>query len=102
MLSLFFSLVIAQVCLADLYQYTDNEGVVHFTDDPRKVPAKFRKNERADPDASLSPKESNMREVDNQKTIETLERKQAEMPPGQVLTEQDVRALLEARKRVGR
>ncbi len=43
-----------------------------------------------------------MREVDNQKTIETLERKQAEMPPGQVLTEQDVRALLEARKRVGR
>jgi hypothetical protein len=58
--SIFFSLLFAQVCLADLYQYTDNEGVVHFTDDPRKVPAKFRKNERAEPDASLSPKESNM------------------------------------------
>jgi len=57
---LFFTVFFAQVCLADLYQYTDNEGVVHFTDDPGKLPAKFRKSKRAEPNASLSSKESNM------------------------------------------
>lgn len=33
----------ASVSYAEIYEYTDRDGVVHFTDDPSKVPASKRK-----------------------------------------------------------
>lgn len=85
---------------AEIYKWTDASGNLHFTDDPATIPKKYRKSVIVDTDSGGN--SAVMQEVDNQKTIEALERKQAEMPPGKVLSEQDVRALLEARKRVGR
>jgi hypothetical protein len=85
---------------AEIYKWTDASGDLHFTDDPASIPKKYRNSVIVDSDSGEN--SAVMQEVDNQKTIETLERKQAELPPGQVLPEQDVRALLEARKRVGR
>ncbi|WP_136524548.1 DUF4124 domain-containing protein [Geomonas ferrireducens] len=45
-----------QMCFAELYQYTDNNGVIHFTDDPAKVPARHRDVKQNEPSLSLSDK----------------------------------------------
>jgi Domain of unknown function (DUF4124) len=62
LLAIFFSLILAQVCLADIYQYTDNEGVVHFTDDPQNIPAKLRGKTKKETEAPLTTKDTNMLE----------------------------------------
>ncbi|MEW6326783.1 MAG: DUF4124 domain-containing protein [Thermodesulfobacteriota bacterium] len=49
-ISLWFKLVIATVCISasvsfaqgTIYKWTDQEGIVHYTDNPENVPAKFR------------------------------------------------------------
>ena len=60
LLAIFFSLFLAQLCLAEMYQYTNNEGVVCFTDNPQKVPAKFIGKSKNETPSSLSTNESNM------------------------------------------
>lgn len=60
--AVFFTFILAQVCLADMYQYVDKQGVVHFTDDPQKIPARLRGQSRKNAESSLSTKESNMAE----------------------------------------
>ena len=62
LLAIFFLLILAQECLADIYQYTDNEGVVHFTDDPQNIPAKFRGKTKKETETPLTTKETNMLE----------------------------------------
>ncbi len=61
-LAIFFSLILAQGCLADIYQYTDNEGVIHFTDDPQNIPAKLRGKTKKETEAPLTTRETNMLE----------------------------------------
>jgi chromosome segregation ATPase len=36
------ALLCATLALADVYEWTDERGVVHFTDNPERVPAKYR------------------------------------------------------------
>jgi hypothetical protein len=45
-------------CFADLFEYTDNDGVVHFTDDPSKVPTAIRNSNKAKKTPSLTSEES--------------------------------------------
>jgi hypothetical protein len=54
-----FGLVIvtAPLCFADIYEYTDENGVVHFTDDPSKIPVKIRRKIKAK-ESSLTTEES--------------------------------------------
>jgi hypothetical protein len=37
------ALLICSGAWATVYQWTDSQGIVHMTDDPDKVPAKYRK-----------------------------------------------------------
>ena len=46
--SIFVLSMAAPVC-ADTYQWTDSKGVVHFTDNPDKVPRQYRKKVRKRP-----------------------------------------------------
>ena len=55
-----FLFVAIQDCFADLYEYTDADGVIHLTDDPSKVPEKIRGRSKSSSEPSLTPKESNM------------------------------------------
>lgn len=55
-----FQFIAAHVCFAELYEYTDADGVIHFTDDPSKVPTKMRERCKKPSEPSLTPKESNM------------------------------------------
>ena len=45
---------------AELYQYTDNQGIIHFTDDPQKVPKSIRKKSMREGAPSLSPQDKKM------------------------------------------
>jgi hypothetical protein len=58
-------------CFADLFEYTDNDGVVHFTDDPSKVPASIRNSNKAKKTPSLNSEESRtvdvMMKLDNKR-----------------------------------
>jgi|GEM_PF-7047679 len=48
LLAITITLILPLGCFADMYEYTDNEGVVHLTDDPGKVPAKLRNSSKKD------------------------------------------------------
>ena len=37
-----FSAILAPPASADIYRWEDESGVIHFTDDPSSIPAKFR------------------------------------------------------------
>lgn len=65
--AIFFSLFLAQLCLAEMYQYTDNEGVVHFTDNPQKVPVKLLEKSKKEIPSSLSTNKSYLTEHKPQK-----------------------------------
>jgi|GEM_PF-3965363 len=54
-----FLVVSSRNCIADLYEYTDASGVVHFTDDALKVPPKIRERSKRESESSLTPKELN-------------------------------------------
>lgn len=43
MLLLFMAICAGSIARAEVYEWTDGKGVVHFTDDPDKVPARSRK-----------------------------------------------------------
>jgi hypothetical protein len=34
----------SEICFGEMYKWTDENGVLHFTDDKGNIPAKFRKN----------------------------------------------------------
>lgn len=85
---------------AEIYKWTDSHGDLHFTDDRTSIPKEFRSSITVDTDVGGG--SSVKQDVDFQKILETLEKKQAEMPPGQVLSEQDTKALTEARRKLGR
>jgi len=52
-------------CSAEIYEYTDNNGTLHFTDDVTKVPKNFREKAKNASGSSLTTKESKMLEVLN-------------------------------------
>jgi hypothetical protein len=58
---LLFLVSAATICHAEVYEYTDKDGVVHFTDDLSRVPASKRKSRNT---PSLSSSEA--------KTVETI------------------------------
>lgn len=61
---IFFVLIVAvaaQVCFAEVYEYTDSNGVTHFTDDPSKVPQKIRTKKARE--SSLTQEESKVVDV---------------------------------------
>jgi hypothetical protein len=39
---------------AEIYQYTDNQGIIHFTDNPQNVPASMRNKSTREEPSSLS------------------------------------------------
>ncbi len=41
--------------LADTYQWVDDKGIVHFTDDPDRIPARYQKRVREIPSPKASP-----------------------------------------------
>jgi hypothetical protein len=51
------------ICVADTFEYTDSEGVIHFTDDPSKVPAAIRNSKTANKTPSLTTEESKTLDV---------------------------------------
>lgn len=52
-------------CFADIYEYTDNNGTLHFTDDVSNVPINFRNKAKKASDSSLTNKESKMLDAMN-------------------------------------
>jgi len=57
-----FLVMTATYSLADMYEYEDSNGVLHFTDDPSKVPPKSKKKNRD----SFSEREKRLVETINQ------------------------------------
>lgn len=57
-------------CFADVFEYTDRDGVVHFTDDPSKVPKLIRNSNKVKKTPSLTSEETRtvdvMMKLDNQ------------------------------------
>ncbi len=52
-------------CFAEIYEYTDNNGTLHFTDDVSKIPKNIREKARKASGSSLTTKEYKMLEVLN-------------------------------------
>lgn len=52
-------------CFAEIYEYTDNNGTIHFTDDVAKIPKNMREKAQKASGSSLTTKEHKMLEVLN-------------------------------------
>lgn len=56
--SLVIFIGMSHISFADTFEYTDRDGVIHFTDDPLKVPAAIRNSKKTNKTPSLTPEES--------------------------------------------
>lgn len=62
----------SSVALADIYQWVDDNGLVHFTDDPDRIPARYQNRVRETPSPTvLHPDDSAMRNTPSQNPLQS-------------------------------
>jgi hypothetical protein len=87
-LALVFMLVLPSAALAGaVYQWTDADGGIHFTDDPSKIPSKFRNTveQLSPPDEPKEPKDSPGREPESESPADPDPAPVSKRPPASEL-----------------
>jgi hypothetical protein len=99
-LLLMIALLLAASAFGETYKWTDADGNLNFTDDPATIPQEYRQSVITDGDSGVSPAVDNHDSGYYQNIVETLERKHAQMPAGQVLSEKDINELVRAKEKL--
>ena len=82
--------------IGQIYKWADEEGIIHFTDDPSKIPEKYISKEGSKQDLTISPLEEGKESKDDLK--QPFGQKSNEMTPmqwvGEIYKEKSIRNLV--------
>jgi hypothetical protein len=82
--------------IGQIYKWVDEEGIIHFTDDPSKIPEKYISKEGSKQDLTISPSEEGKESKDDLK--QSFGQKSNEMTPiqwvGEIYKEKSIRNLV--------